>query len=265
MFLVVGCAPEVDVWSSSGPAPDGGPAPVCFPGQQLDCTCPGGVFGGVRSCLSDRSGYGDCLGCPAEAASSSAGGAGGASTGSGGDGGQGGGHEPACTVAEDCPGVDSACAWRACEEGACSVEVAPTGTPLAEQTPGDCRELRCDGHGGQQAAPALDDVGDDGNECTADSCGPAGPTHARVPTGTECAAGLCQDGDCVDYIPVRCKTPDAIYQDCYGFAGSAFQVRWQRPDGAFVGCADHEPGYCGPGWTCIVYHGNGTSTLGTCL
>ncbi|WP_437958602.1 hypothetical protein WME76_02330 [Sorangium sp. So ce119] len=242
MVVLVGCGPEVGppFWSGPGPA--------------LDATAASSSSSAGGSASSSASGGGGAGGD---------GGAGGV-PGDGGAAGDGGATQE-CVRPADCPGEDTACSRRTCPAGSCWTKHAPAGTPLAEQTRGDCLERRCDGRGGEETVSAPDDVADDGLECTADTCGPSGPAHELLATGTPCSAGLCQDSACVDYIPVRCSTDQGTYQDCFGFVGSAFQVAWQRPDGAYVRCPSREPGYCAPGWRCLVQYRDGTYIVGNCL
>ncbi|AUX25164.1 uncharacterized protein SOCEGT47_057080 [Sorangium cellulosum] len=216
--VISGCTPDEEqlFWT---PPPDHaetssstGGSGACKPGRQIACDCPGGAPNGIQTCLPDGSGYGPCDGCGGQggggysSATSSgsssgdggAGEAGSGGTGASGIGGQGGsggsgGAEPECSTPADCPGLDGACAWRTCEDGVCGRELVPAG-PLAEQTLGDCRELRCDGSGGELAVPAPDDLPDDGNECTADACAATGPIHEPLATGTACSTGLCPEG-----------------------------------------------------------------------
>ncbi|WP_437798509.1 hypothetical protein [Sorangium sp. So ce693] len=261
------------------------PAAVCFHGQLVDCACPDGATGGVRACLEDRSGYGACIGClgttSSSSSASSSGGAGGqggeggdaattasssstSSTSAGGEGGQGGGPAPECRSFLDCPGPDGPCGWRACHDGVCRLEgIAPEGTLLEEQTPGDCLVQRCDGRGGKQAMPAPADIADDGDDCTADACGPAGPTHELAAEGTPCSGGLCENGACVEY-PVRCSTPRGIYVDCDP-PSRDYDVSWRQPDGNFADCFWPGSGHCAPGLRCWVHFKDGGTNEGLCL
>ncbi|WP_437279356.1 hypothetical protein WME90_02010 [Sorangium sp. So ce375] len=244
-------SPTVDVATVSSSSSSGSTSSAA----SSSATGAGGDGGGAGG----QGGAGGDAATTATASSSSA----------GGEGGQGGGPAPECLSAKDCRGQDGPCAWRTCDDGVCGRALAPEGTPLEEQTPGDCLEQRCDGRGGQQAVPAPVDVADDGKDCTADACGPKGPTHDAVATGTPCSEGLCQGGACVDYIPVRCKVPDPevdfrVYVDCEGVGWNSW-IRWQRPDGTFDGCVSHGPGYCAPGWPCRVHRDDGAVVAGTCL
>jgi hypothetical protein len=107
-----------------------------------------------------------------------------------------------CTAAAQCPGVDSECAARVCNAGACSVAYTAAGTPLASQTAGDCQELQCNGSGGTVSVNRNDDVpADDGNSCTDEACDAGSPTHPPRPANTACAqngGSVCDaSGSCV--------------------------------------------------------------------
>lgn len=287
-MVVSGCAPDVEHLFASEPVPPTvDPKPVCSPGQKTDCTCPGGGVAGVRTCLDDGSGYGECLGCPSATSSSSssrssssasvgAGGQGGdgGAPGQGGDGGAGmggagggdGGSGPECVAPEDCPGEDTPCAQRACEAGKCGTTFTPAG-PLADQMPGDCLERRCDGAGRELTVSAPEDVADDGNECTADTCTESGPMHTPIATGTPCSAGLCQNSACVQYIPVRCQTQDDIYIGCDGNDSWPWTILIYVSDmnGELCHSQPGEARYCPPGVACSVLTGDGVWHDGTCL
>lgn len=137
-----------------------------------------------------------------------------------------------CQAVEDCADRGSACrVVVACEQGACVVEDAAEGTPVAEQTPGDCQQAVCDGDGEVKAVPREDDAPDDGNACTLDACDGAAPVHlaqAEVACATglpgSCAAGIqrCDaegrpDGGCVPASAEaeRCDA-EARDEDCDG-------------------------------------------------
>jgi hypothetical protein len=142
--------------------------------------------------------------------SSSTGGAGGAHTSAGGAGhaggggaghggagghagGAGGGGTP-CGAASDCPGTDGDCAKRACNAGTCGVDDAPKGTIVANQVPGDCKQLVCDGNGASVSNVDDGDVPVDGNPCTNDVCTAGVPSNPPAPAGLSCGPSLECDG-----------------------------------------------------------------------
>ncbi|XXX72630.1 hypothetical protein WMF30_33780 [Sorangium sp. So ce134] len=75
------------------------------------------------------------------------------------------------------------------------------GTPLPEQTAGDCAQLVCDGAGSAKQVPSPADVPDDRNICTTDGCFGMTPVHTLTdfascytgPEETE-GVGVCQVG-----------------------------------------------------------------------
>lgn len=221
------------------------------------------------------------------------------SSGAGGDGsgaatttsGAGGAPPAPCASAADCPGNDGPCSSRVCEGGLCGVLYQPAGAPVADPSPGNCAALACDGAGGLDVAYAADDIEDDGDPCTVDSCSPAGPVHAAEqlddglectidacgPTeathtpkapGTVCSTGLCSAaGACVDHIAVRCSVNGFAYQACDGaFHGWAISYVSNEP-GVSKTCNSppDDVGYCPPGNTCIVFQGLNDPKMGHCL
>ncbi|XXX78160.1 hypothetical protein WMF30_05260 [Sorangium sp. So ce134] len=95
-----------------------------------------------------------------------------------------------CAAVEDCTDRASACrVVVACEQGACVVADAADGTPVAEQTPGDCQQAVCDGSGEVKTIADEDDAPDDGNACTLDTCDGAAPVHTAQ-AEVACATGL---------------------------------------------------------------------------
>jgi hypothetical protein len=93
-----------------------------------------------------------------------------------------------CLVETECPGQDTACETRTCNAGTCGLSFATSGTPLpaAQQTPGDCQVLECDGSGGTMPAVDNTDVPVDNNQCTADVCTNGVPSNPKLPEGTQC-------------------------------------------------------------------------------
>src|SRR6266404_7485925 len=50
----------------------------------------------------------------------------------------------ACASAAECPGQDSDCSRRTCNDGVCGMTFEPVGKVLASQTVGDCQVRKCD-------------------------------------------------------------------------------------------------------------------------
>lgn len=119
------------------------------------------------------------------------------------------GTPPECVVGGDCPAPT--CQAATCEGGVCGTMNLAEGTPV-DDLPGDCRATVCDGGGGTKEiptddppaqvagdcrltgclngqveyAPADDDLPDDGNECTADSCSAGQPVFTPKPVHSLC-------------------------------------------------------------------------------
>jgi hypothetical protein len=87
---------------------------------------------------------------------------------------------------------------------------------LTAQTPGDCKQVQCDGNGGTKTINDDNDVPDDGNDCTTDGCSAGSPTHTPVSSGTACTSSggkVCNaTGHCVECVQATdctsmvCKT-----------------------------------------------------------
>jgi len=56
------------------------------------------------------------------------------------------GTEPApCDKTADCPATGNPCVTGVCVDGLCRAKPVDKDVPLAQQSPGDCRKLVCDG------------------------------------------------------------------------------------------------------------------------
>ena len=136
----------------------------------------------------------------------------------------GSGNCVACLTAADCSGVDDECQQRTCNGNVCGWNYTEAGTPIAKQTPGDCKQNICNGEGGYQwGAPLASDVTSDGNECTADTCVDGSPVFTPLnekpcddgnacTNSDSCVAGVCQGfgiecmSDSVCMAPSGCDT-----------------------------------------------------------
>lgn len=117
-----------------------------------------------------------------------------------GGGGQAGswGTEVECASDGDCAGHDNACATHACIDGSCATTFATRGTPIHDQTDGDCVTFTCWGDGTEYAKIEPTDIIDDGNDCTSDVCELLGPAHHPLASGTACSIGFCDAaGTCI--------------------------------------------------------------------
>ncbi|MFO0548339.1 MAG: lamin tail domain-containing protein [Polyangiaceae bacterium] len=137
---------------------------------------------------------------------STTGGAGGTGSGAGGVGGMhmdGGGGSAMCTMPNDCPGMDDECKTRTCDGGTCGIDPTASGFVVAQQTVGDCIERRCDGAGNIVGEVDDNDIENDNNDCTTDSCDGGTPMHVNKTLHTSCTgtapAKVCSaEGTCVE-------------------------------------------------------------------
>lgn len=123
-----------------------------------------------------------------------------------------------CNEPADC-GVTTECLVFSCNAETCDSVATANNTPLvAGQTPGDCRQRRCNGTGGEiTPVPVLtSDVPVDGIECTEDVCSPTGvPSNPDRPAGFTCETdNVCDgSGDCVECVSASsCPGPDTACQ-----------------------------------------------------
>jgi hypothetical protein len=164
----------------------------------------------------------------------------------------GGGGE-ACTTVSECSGTDTACSTRTCEGGVCGVSYQPIGTPTPTQTPGDCKQVQCDGLGGQKTVGDSSDGIDDMKACTLDTCSAGMPVNTLAPSGTPCSEGggsVCNGaGDCVECLKgAECSTLVCQGNTCVP-ATCADQVK--NADETDTDCGG-SCGPCGTGDTCAV-------------
>ncbi len=104
-----------------------------------------------------------------------------------------------CTSPDQC-GLSSDCAPWACNSAVCSLTFSPSGTPRLAQIPGDCKEMQCDGSGGEMTVNNDGDV--PATACQMTSC--VGGNVMSMPSaqGTACSVGngkSCDgEGNCVE-------------------------------------------------------------------
>jgi hypothetical protein len=109
-----------------------------------------------------------------------------------------------CVADEDCAGMDvSTCYVPVCDNGLCDEELAPDGTvPETADTPGDCHRPICSGTGSVTTEVYDDDVPDDMNPCTVESCLDGNPVYESLDPGASCG----DSGEiCSNYA--ECCTP----------------------------------------------------------
>ncbi len=120
----------------------------------------------------------------------------------------------ACTLATDCPGEDTECQQRLCDNNTCVQVFSALDKVLSLQTGGDCKLAICDGFGMETTKVDNSDVPIDGKECTTDECENGNPINTNN-NGAKCSAGTCNGmGQCEGCgIPDDCGSPN----DCLKF------------------------------------------------
>jgi hypothetical protein len=134
----------------------------------------------------------------------------------------GGGGEPpvGCETPSECPGDDNECGTRTCVNQICGIDAVAQGTPVGQQTAGDCVQVVCDGNGQIDTVADPSDAPNDNNDCTTDSCSEGAPLHTPRAVGSLCtgAAGakVCNaeaacvacvvNGDCTSNVCTQAFT-----------------------------------------------------------
>lgn len=132
-----------------------------------------------------------------------------------------------CSTTADCPKPAQPCMVASCPNGSCTVEVAPAGLVPDAQTPGDCKQLYCDGRGEALTREDRNDTPpDDGNDCTDKRCTGDAPQTSPLAAGAACKGGICNGaGLCGVCLPgkQRCENnaPDACSDAGQWSAGAA--------------------------------------------
>jgi hypothetical protein len=100
-----------------------------------------------------------------------------------------------CLDASQCPGSDTDCQTRTCDAGMCGFSYAAPGTPVTAQTPGDCQVVECNGSGTTTSVADDNDLPNDNNACTTDTCVGGVPTYDKVGAGVSCGTAQQCDGN----------------------------------------------------------------------
>jgi len=135
----------------------------------------------------------------------------------------GGGTCVQCTSPGTCPGIDNECGSRTCSAGKCGMNLVPKGQATAIQTPGDCKESRCNGAGAVESVALDSDIGYDTNDCTQDVCSAGVLSHPFAAASSSCSqnGGTACDGAgvCVQCaVAADCGTGNT---DCMKFTCTA--------------------------------------------
>jgi cysteine-rich repeat protein len=124
-----------------------------------------------------------------------------------------------CTGDSQC-GQPTDCATPTCTAGSCVTNFTAVGTPLPNQTTGDCQEVQCNGIGGTKTVSKSADVNNDNNACTNDLCNGSTPAYTNVGAGAACSDGalgkLCNGaGSCVECLTAAdCTSGVCTLQVC---------------------------------------------------
>jgi hypothetical protein len=140
-----------------------------------------------------------------------------------------------CNSPSQC-GVDTECLKVTCIAGVCGTQPTPVNTPLAQQTPGDCHVVVCDGAGKVAPQPIFDDTDplNDNNACTADVCTNGVSSSTPLPPGSACGNGQACNAavQCGCSNDAQCTSPDICGG---GNPGTPFTCGCTRKDCAAVG------------------------------
>jgi len=123
--------------------------------------------------------------------------------------------------------------------GACGLHFEAEGTVVHEQAAGDCRERRCNGTSEPEDVAAPDDLPDDGDHCTVDSCSGLNPLHVPAEAGAACS----QDGGKLCDGAIGCVDCN-VDADCGGVGNG-----WCDADQVcHCTATPAQDPYCDPGW-----------------
>jgi hypothetical protein len=140
-----------------------------------------------------------------------------------------------CTTAADCPGSDTYCRQRVCQNGTCTQVLIAGGTalPSSDQAQGDCQQQECDGNGEIVGVALEADIPpDDGRECTEETCEGTTPLNKPL-VGNACGTASCAgfvwtppsscggQGECnasapMDCAPYQCDATVGCKSSCQG-------------------------------------------------
>jgi stigma-specific protein Stig1 len=137
-----------------------------------------------------------------------------------------------CVSPSECPAPGNAeCAAATCTGNGCGFAYEDAGTPVSQQTAGDCHVQVCDGAG--NVADVIDDsdVPGDDNPCTDDVCVAGVPANPPVAAETSCGpdqvcdgqggcVGCVTSGNCPAPTNPECAAAVCVASSC-GFAYQA--------------------------------------------
>jgi hypothetical protein len=88
-----------------------------------------------------------------------------------------------CTSPDQC-GISTECAPWVCDGGVCALTSTNPGTPVAQQVPGDCMRVQCNGKGEEETV--VDDIDVPVVVCQIGMCSAGTPSTSPAPEGVEC-------------------------------------------------------------------------------
>lgn len=135
------------------------------------------VGGGTSS--GGRSAVDTALGGSSGSGGGGGGSVGGTNVGGSANAGGGGVNASLCNEPSDCPGEDTECRLRSCNNGRCGFAPTPEGFAATQQSVGDCQLLVCDGNGLTKSRAEDQDLPVDGDACTRDVCTAGTPSNPR--------------------------------------------------------------------------------------
>jgi hypothetical protein len=101
------------------------------------------------------------------------------------------------TSVAKCPGSDTDCQQRSCTNHVCGISYQPATTAAAQQIPGDCHKVFCDGNGGYQTLVDDTDKPTDPDGCHPGICANGVGSNGIAPNSTPCGTALaCLNGAC---------------------------------------------------------------------
>lgn len=105
-----------------------------------------------------------------------------------------------CTTADQCGTSTSCLPWVCDVDKICRQTPSPNGQKLLTQVPGDCKELQCDGAGGEKTVNIANDAPT--YDCFMTTCSAGMEVKTPSPQGTPCNTGggnSCDDkGKCIE-------------------------------------------------------------------
>lgn len=111
----------------------------------------------------------------------------------------------------DCPVPENICELAFCAVGNCgTVAIAPDDNARVDEgSDPPCKATKCNGLGASRVVNDDDNVEDDGDPCTVDTCIAGEPVHASRELGATCATGEIPAGKCdAEATCVECLGPE---------------------------------------------------------